>query len=220
MAGKGAMQDLCKTKGGKDKMEEKEKGDDNIDSLLDESDESPAKSRGRPRAKKMDENVSKNAKNKTTVGKDFVLWENDAKSSRSSRSSRIAEEGCSGRSSRQSITSSQKDVSKKDDDCHTSSNRELTPESVSYETNSDKKEDEPISKRRRKSPPKKVVDDGRGDLSPAPSATIVGPIFECLKCGTKIMQRKDLVMNHLKVHKLTFESYIGNNYFLLIIHLL
>jgi len=44
----------------------------------------------------------------------------------------------------------------------------------------------------------------RTSLSPS----IAESMFECLKCGTKIMQTKDLVLNHLKRHKLTLDQYI------------
>merc|ERR1711915_619100 len=45
-----------------------------------------------------------------------------------------------------------------------------------------------------------------GTLSP--SGSISDSMFECLKCGTKIMQTRELVLNHLKRHKLTLEKYI------------
>ena len=35
-------------------------------------------------------------------------------------------------------------------------------------------------------------------------------MFECLKCGTKIIQKKELVLNHVKRHKLTLSEYVAN----------
>merc|ERR1711892_374627 len=46
----------------------------------------------------------------------------------------------------------------------------------------------------------------RGSLSPTGSNT--ESLFECLKCGTKIMQTQELVTNHLKRHKYTLDEYI------------
>jgi len=163
------------------------------------------------------------SRKKTSLGKDFILWENDDKSSsrRSSRSSKqsfTGEETLPGRSSRQSNASAKSKLAK-GDEVSTYSTREGSPVkegSPEPLTSSDteKKDDEPL-RRRRKSPPKKIVDRpttdtdmGRGALSPVPSGGIVGPVFECLKCDTKLMQRKDLVRSHLKTHKLNFESYI------------
>jgi len=46
----------------------------------------------------------------------------------------------------------------------------------------------------------------RGSLSPTGSNN--ESLFECLKCGTKIMQTQELVTNHLKRHKYTLDEYI------------
>merc|ERR1711892_576287 len=46
----------------------------------------------------------------------------------------------------------------------------------------------------------------RGSLSPTGSNT--ESLFECLKCGTKIMQTQELVTNHVKRHKYTLDEYI------------
>ena len=154
-----------------------------------------------------EEEKTKKSGRKTTVGKDFILWENESKSgsTRSSRSSRQGngDEPPSGRSSRQSSK-----VAEDERDPLRISNSDDTPD----QSDTEKKDDEPV-KNRRKSPPKKRVgseDRGAGALSPIPSAAISGPVFECLKCDMKLMQRKDLVKKHLEQHKLTFESYIGN----------
>jgi len=42
----------------------------------------------------------------------------------------------------------------------------------------------------------------------SPTGSISESMFECLKCGTKIMQTQELVLNHLKRHKFTLEEYI------------
>ena len=160
-----------------------------------------------------EETKRKSSTRKTTSGKDFVLWENDDKSSsrRSSRSSRpTASNGDEGKE-----TSSKKDTWKIDY-ISTASSREGSPSA--NDSTAERKEEERGKRSRRKSPPKKILgsaeaktEEGRDCLTPVQSeAVIEGPVFECMKCGTRLKQRKDLVMNHLKLHKLTFESYIGN----------
>eukprot|EP00092_Neocalanus_flemingeri_P013914 GFUD01015009.1.p1 GENE.GFUD01015009.1~~GFUD01015009.1.p1 ORF type:complete len:1844 (+),score=612.96 GFUD01015009.1:251-5782(+) len=44
----------------------------------------------------------------------------------------------------------------------------------------------------------------------SPTGSIAETMFECLKCGTKIMQTQELVLNHLKRHKFSLEDYIDN----------
>ena len=160
-----------------------------------------------------EETKRKSSTRKTTSGKDFVLWENDEKSSsrRSSRSSRpTASNGDEGKE-----TSSKKDTWKIDY-ISTASSREGSPSA--NDSTAERKEEERGKRSRRKSPPKKIPgsseaksEEGRDCLTPVQSeAVIEGPVFECMKCGTRLKQRKDLVMNHLKLHKLNFESYIGN----------
>ena len=155
----------------------------------------------------------KSSMRKTTSGKDFVLWENDEKSSstRSSRSSRTTVNN--GDEEDAEMTS--KKATWKIDYISTASSREGSPSA--NDSSVDRKDGERGKRSRRKSPPKKILGsaepktEGRDCLSPVQSeAVIEGPVFECMKCGTRLKQRKDLVMNHLKLHKLTFESYIGN----------
>jgi len=191
---------------------------------------------------------------KITSGKDFVLWENEERSSsrRSSRSSKVENEekgerkgssrsskvlpaaaekeekssskgsSRSSRSSRTAATTNGDETgldteassSWKIDFISTTSSREGSPSAG--DSALDKKDEEKSKRSRRKSPPKKVLaqelDLERDCLSPVPSeAVIEGPVFECMKCGTRLKQRKDLVSNHLKAHKLTFESYIGDH---------
>merc|ERR1712204_9562 len=100
------------------------------------------------------------SRKKTSLGKDFILWENDDKSSsrRSSRSSKqsfTGEESLPGRSSRQSNASAKSKLAK-GDEVSTYSTREGSPVkegSPEPLTSSDteKKDDEPL-RRRRKSP--------------------------------------------------------------------
>lgn len=165
-----------------------------------------------------EDEITKHPRQKTTVGKDFVLWANDIKetSGRSSRSSKSSvkksddeisncEETPSGRSSRGSnrgkkkisLTRSRKEKGDREQSPH--------EDSVS-DTNSDKKDDDDFINTRKS--PSNMILMNRDALSPVPNTGISGPVFECLKCGTKLIQRKDLVLNHLKSHKLNFESYI------------
>ena len=55
---------------------------------------------------------------------------------------------------------------------------------------------------------KQVAAESPGRLGGLPSPES-GAMFECLKCGTKIMQTQDLVTNHISRHKLSLQQYLG-----------
>eukprot|EP00091_Calanus_sinicus_P024833 TRINITY_DN9121_c0_g1_i1.p1 TRINITY_DN9121_c0_g1~~TRINITY_DN9121_c0_g1_i1.p1 ORF type:complete len:239 (-),score=62.10 TRINITY_DN9121_c0_g1_i1:17-733(-) len=72
---------------------------------------------------------------------------------------------------------------------------------IPAETNEPAENSEPL--------PEPAISSSRsGSLSP--TGSIAESMFECLKCGTKIMQTKELVTNHLKRHKFTIDEYIDN----------
>merc|ERR1712038_1100701 len=108
-------------------------------------------------------------------------------SSRSSRSSRTAATTNGDETGLDTEASS----SWKIDFISTTSSREGSPSAG--DSALDKKEEEKSKRSRRKSPPKKVLaqelDLERDCLSPVPSeAVIEGPVFKCLKCGTRMKQ--------------------------------